>query len=456
MPKDPMNTTFTGELHPHQHDGLAFLLREPRAVLADEVGLGKTVQLCALLGALYDGGQLRRPGRLPVLWVTTAGLVSQTAEELARFVPDLAVATVYDPSHKASASPRAVQDFHAVHPNGPDVFVVTYESAVARLANLLTTPPVVLVMDEASKVKGQGRLYDAMLALSAVADRSVAVTATAYENHPEEFWAVLSVAGIPNLCPIAFFGDAYCKYRKQPDGNFKCVGWRSQEAAREFMGWLGGRYLRRTAASVGLPLPTKEYTPPVLVPLNAAQHAEYRRAERIANRLWRFKRRAAIARRARDGSSDLVPAAVAHVSQLVETGEKVVVYTEYLDDLDEISRLLTTEGVRHESLRGADNKAERGEAVARFRDDDAVMVLIGSRVLEHGLNLQHARILVSVGQSHNPARERQREGRIVRIGSRHKTYQHWLFLPDTAETRRQTASLAQKELQAAPVLAASG
>jgi hypothetical protein len=92
-----------------------------------------------------------------------------------------------------------------------------------------------------------------MLALSAVADRSVAVTATAYENHPEEFWAVLSVAGIPNLCPIGYFGDIYCKYGKQQDGSLKCVGWKSQKAAGEFMSWLGGRYLRRTASAYRCP-----------------------------------------------------------------------------------------------------------------------------------------------------------------------------------------------------------
>src|SRR4051794_38561728 len=39
-----------------------------------------------------------------VLWVTTAGLVSRTAEELARFVRDLTVATVFDPAQRRRSS----------------------------------------------------------------------------------------------------------------------------------------------------------------------------------------------------------------------------------------------------------------------------------------------------------------------------------------------------------------
>ncbi len=127
-------STFVGELLPHQEAGLAFLLTQPRCILADEVGLGKTVEAAAPIGALADSGDLRRPalpaelytrapGRtlppLPVLWITAAGLVAQTVAELRRFLPLLAVepvvtGTVGDktdrermkPAHSSLSPPR--------------------------------------------------------------------------------------------------------------------------------------------------------------------------------------------------------------------------------------------------------------------------------------------------------------------------------------------------------------
>jgi hypothetical protein len=78
-------------------------------------------------------------------------------------------------------------------------------------------------------------------------------------------------------------------------------------------------------------------------------------------------------------------------------------------------------------------------------------VLLGSRVLERGLNLQHCRLLISLDPSWNPARERQREGRIRRIGSQHPTYEHIVLLPDTALTGIKMSKLARKANTAAAV-----
>ncbi|WP_425460868.1 C-terminal helicase domain-containing protein [Lapillicoccus jejuensis] len=98
---------------------------------------------------------------------------------------------------------------------------------------------------------------------------------------------------------------------------------------------------------------------------------------------------------------------------------------------------------------------DRDDAVERFRDDPNLPLLLGSRVLEYGLNLQFANTLISVGVSYNPARERQREGRLRRIGSPHRTIRHWVVLPDTPQTRSQLETLDRKGTDAAYVLGPS-
>jgi hypothetical protein len=64
-------------------------------------------------------------------------------------------------------------------------------------------------------------------------------------------------------------------------------------------------------------------------------------------------------------------------------------------------------------------------------------------------------MLVSVGQTYNPARERQRKGRLCRIDSPNQTYRHLVFLPDTPQTRKQVDTLARKAGHAQPVLGRS-
>ena len=78
-------------------------------------------------------------------------------------------------------------------------------------------------------------------------------------------------------------------------------------------------------------------------------------------------------------------------------------------------------------------------------------MLIGSKVLERGLNLQHCRVLLSLDSSWNPAREAQRTGRICRIGSPHASVEHVTFLGDTPVTRRKVEQLHNRRAMAEAV-----
>ncbi|SDP46621.1 SNF2 family N-terminal domain-containing protein [Pedococcus dokdonensis] len=214
-------STFAGELHPHQTVGLAFLQAERRAILADEVGLGKTVQVASLIGWLADSGDLREPApdsatlppqrgkhlpRLPVLWITTAGLVAQTKAELERFLPYLGIATSEAGTVGNRADRERMAAFLAAHPDGPDVLIINNDLATRRVDHLTTLRPRVVVVDEASALKGAGARYEAVKGLCDAAERVVVMTATPYENDPLELWAVMSLAGLPGLPDAESFG----------------------------------------------------------------------------------------------------------------------------------------------------------------------------------------------------------------------------------------------------------
>ncbi|MER7071023.1 DEAD/DEAH box helicase [Terrabacter sp. NPDC000476] len=433
--------TFVGDLFPHQRAGVQFLVSQPRALLADAVGLGKTAMAAALLAHAADAGELLHPDRLPVLWVTTASLITQTIAELRKFIPSLQVASL-------TASPG--------QPRGPrrlpDVLVTHHDMAHRRYSALSTMRPVVVIVDEASATKGKGERFESIRDLCATASRAVALTATPQENDPTEFWAMLSLIGVPGLPSRERFEEWYVQLRTYSNGRTQCIGWKGPAAANYFLHEHGSHFLRRTTEDVGLALPHKVDSVPVLVSLTDQQQAEYGRASCITNPLIRHQKMSRAARRASDGSSSLLPTAAHFVVEQARAGNKVVLFTEELLDVDKLCDLLKEQEVGSVSLRGEDDLAAREDAVASFRDCPAVSVLVGTKVLEHGLNLQFANVLVSVCVSYNPGREAQREGRLRRIGSPNATFRHLAFLPDTQQVREQLSTLHRKSLDAAPIM----
>jgi SNF2 family DNA or RNA helicase len=438
---DAQTNGFNGILYPHQRLGLVFLLSQERAVLADDVGLGKTVQVAALIGLLADSEDFRQPGRLPVLYITSAGLVQQTGDELRRFLPGLNVTTVLDPRRRKTTDPLET-----------DVYVVNHDYAHRNQMTLQGVRPSLVVVDEASALKGAGAKHKSIQKLCWPADRAVGLTATPFENDPLDLWAILSLLGFADLWGRREFTDSFCREDIYPDGRRKVTGWKSRLRADQVMRWIGPRFLRRTSRDVGIQLPVREETRPVLVPLSHTQMREYRNAGFIRHDLTRHRRQQKVSRRGSDGISPLFNTVVAAAIREAHLGRKVVIYTEHLEDLDDIAQQLTTANVGHACLRGESNKDQRADAVTRFRDDPTIQVLAGTKVLENGLNLQFAQTLISAGVSYNPARELQREGRLCRIGSPHATFRHLIFLPDTELTRRQLQVLDHKTGQAAAVL----
>jgi len=107
------------------------------------------------------------------------------------------------------------------------------------------------------------------------------------------------------------------------------------------------------------------------------------------------------------------------VEELVGRGEKVVVFTEYRDTLEAIVELLArrglAEGERLLTYHGT--TTDRAEVQRRFLEDPGVMVLVATDAASEGINLQRAcNHLIHVEVPWNPNRYEQRNGRIDRYG----------------------------------------
>ncbi|MEY3020759.1 MAG: hypothetical protein RLZZ272_1743, partial [Actinomycetota bacterium] len=189
-PDQAVTDRLEGELRAYQARGVAWLQRMAElglgAVLADQMGLGKTIQAIALLAS--------RTGDRPHLVVAPTSVIGNWERELARFAPSLPVVR-----HHGDERASGVDAFR------PGTVVVTTYALLRRDASLLTAVPWdVVVLDEAQQVKNPASL-GARAARSLEARMRLAMTGTPVENRLQELWAIIDLTNPGLLGPRRVF-----------------------------------------------------------------------------------------------------------------------------------------------------------------------------------------------------------------------------------------------------------
>lgn len=139
------------------------------------------------------------------------------------------------------------------------------------------------------------------------------------------------------------------------------------------------------------------------------------------------------------------PVADAALADALARPGKVVLYTESVGlGVPYLSAALDAARVGYRNIEGKFTPDQRADALRDFQHDPRVRILIASRVLEYGLDLQFCRVLISIDTSWNPSREEQREGRVCRLGSPHATYEHTVYVPDAEIFRSKSGVLDRK------------
>ena len=115
-----------GELMPFQRAGVAYALERRRLFIADEQGLGKTIQALATIEA---------DGAYPAVVICPASLKLNWQREIAAWLPARRARSI------GGRSPQALES--------ADVLVINYEIVGAHLEPLRTLAPQALVLEEA-------------------------------------------------------------------------------------------------------------------------------------------------------------------------------------------------------------------------------------------------------------------------------------------------------------------
>ena len=389
-----------------------------RALLADEVGLGKTIEAGLVLSEYLLRGRVRR-----ALVLAPPTLVGQWREELAS---KFAIET-------RGTETRAPWD-------GDGVVVASLATARSDRHRdaVLGRPWDLVIVDEAHTLKNH-RTESYALVERLKTRFLLLLTATPVENRVEELYNLVSLLRPGHLGGRAEF------VRRFADG-----GGRISEAGRaELRGLLAEVMVRNTRALSGVALPPR-FARTLLVAPGAEEHGLYEalagalrslagdgRHRQLLSLLLQeagsspFAVRGTLGRLLADGA---LPEPIRHaLTGAVElagraTGSEkatallralaaapgpAIVFTRFRGTLGFLGEVLGRAGVRFERLDGDVPVAARAAAVERCRDAG---VLLATDVGSEGLNLQFCHRLVNFDLPWNPMRIEQRIGRLHRIG----------------------------------------
>ena len=103
------------------------------------------------------------------------------------------------------------------------------------------------------------------------------------------------------------------------------------------------------------------------------------------------------------------------LQESLDSGQKIVVYSQYLGMIRIIERFLERIGIRSATLTGS--TTNRGEVIERFHEDPDCRVFVGSlKAGGVGIDLVSATVVIHYDRWWNAAREDQATDRVYRIG----------------------------------------
>jgi hypothetical protein len=441
---DP-GAVLNGTLRPYQQVGVRWLYLLAKlglgACLADDMGMGKTIQVLSLLLVLKRETIGKQQ---PSLLVAPASLLANWASELERFAPGLKALIAHP-----SALPAA--DLKTLEPDRlQDVdLVITSYGSLLRVPWIAEVAWRLVVLDEAQAIKNPDA-KQTRTAKGLNARARFALTGTPIENRLGDLWSIFDFVNPGLLGSSQEFTNFLKRLADRPHNSYGPL----RELVRPYI-------LRRlkTDKTVIADLPDKTEVK-AFCQLSRKQAALYQQAvkelaEQLADAegirrkglvlsfLMRFKQ---ICNHPSqwlgDGSwSEDDSGKWARLRDIAEViaakQEKMLVFTQFREVIAPLASFLgSVFGRPGLVLHGETEVKKRKEVVRRFQEDEAAgFFVLSLKAGGAGLNLTAASHVVHFDRWWNPAVENQATDRAFRIGQTNNVLVHKFVCRGTVEEK---------------------
>lgn len=397
-------------LYPYQKEGVRFAAAAGRSILADQMGLGKTVQAIATAELLRCEHFVEQ-----VLILCPATLKYQWRSEIERFT-DMKAIVVEGNTHRREE--------------------LLESDAVYKIAsyNSITKTDVLycdmLILDEVQRLKNWNTQLSR--AVRKITSRyALVLSGTPLENRLEDLYSIVELVDQFALSPYYLFRDRYM----QTDETGRVIAYRN---LNEIGDRIKPLLLRRRKSDVELQLPARIdknlFVP--MTPEQADAHAELKtQAARLVAKWHRqhflsevdrqyLLRTLSQMRMACDSlyvvdeksrADTKVEETMNILSECAAT-DKVVIFSQWERMTRLVAQELDRSGIDYAYIHGNVPAAERQSRIDAFVNEPDVRVFLSTDAGSTGLNLQVASVIINLDLPWNPAVLEQRIGRIHRIG----------------------------------------
>lgn len=458
--KDEIIKLRAGELYPFQCAGVHFLELMGSGIIADQMGLGKTVQALAFLA--------RGDDRYPALVVCPASVKMNWAREVMRWIGDDEVSCdVVDGSYSYEVRPDGKKGHRIGNIQNlntdefADILIINYDVLNRNKEKLLEMEFKTVVLDESHYVKNfKSKRSEAAKDIASQAKHKILLTGTPVMNRPAELWHQLHIIS-PEVWPKFFkFAKRYCDLQR---GRF---GWTYNGATNldELHRSIVGTYMvRRRKMEVIKDMP-KKVVYKTNIDVDAGVRQEYNLAFKNfrqwalnsggQDKLMRVLRAEMLTRMTtlkRLAAEAKVETAVEHIVDFLESREEdqLVVFAHHRSVLEGLYREIRKSNHKVATIFGGDSMAKRQQAIDDFRDGRVRVIVCSIMAAGTGVDgLQVAQNMMFLERTWRPADHQQAEDRIHRIGQTDICFVEYLDLEDSIdevmanilENKRQVAS----------------
>lgn len=412
---------FKSDLRTYQEIGVRWLwflyLNGLSGMLCDEMGLGKTHQAMGLIAASFNQSQ----GKKKILVVCPTSVIYHWEELLKNFLPHLRVLVFYGMS-------RTLASFE----ESADILVTSYGTLRSEKQALSQIDFEIAIFDELQIAKNaKSQTHKALKKIKA--SMRLGLTGTPIENRLLELKAIYDVV-VPGYLPQeAQFKELFVNpIEKGQDPEKRAL---LSRLVKPFI-------LRRKKSEVLLELPDK---------IEEVSYCDLSDEQRELYRQTFMQHKEALIK---DLESETRPVPYLHVFSLLSTlkqicdhpclinkqyseykkhksgkwdlfvellqetrdsGQKLVIFSQYLDMLDLIEAHLKELQIGYAQIRGSTRN--RKEQLDKFREDPHCEVFLASlQAVGVGVDLVSASVVIHYDRWWNPARENQATDRVHRIG----------------------------------------
>lgn len=434
---------FLGELRHYQKEGLGWLyfLEECGwgGCLADDMGVGKTAQVLALLE------KRREQGHGPSIVVVPRSLIYNWIQEAARFAPQLKVL-----DHSGPGRVIDEENFRA-----HNIVLMTYGTMRSDILSLKAIQFDYAILDEAQAIKNAAS-ESAKASRLLRAKNRLAMSGTPIENHLGELWSLfefLNPGMLGGATPLA--ADLF----RNPEPETRQL---LARALRPFV-------LRRTKEQVVQELPAKTEST-IYCELDTGQRKLYDELRdyyrlnllgKITNKsmgkaklqvleaLLRMRQAAChpglIDSSRHAESSAKFDILIPMLEELLNEGHKALIFSQFTSLLALLKLRLDKKNLVYEYLDGSTK--DRQERVERFQNDPGCkLFLISLKAGGTGLNLTGADYVFLLDPWWNPAVEAQAIDRTHRIGQTRPVFAYRLVARGTVEEKVLELQQSKREL----------